>query len=283
MTILFGLSGGLGNMLFALPAIKALARFGPVDLYCEGDYEVSPLFSRCSYAKNVFPRAHKSPMKYDRRICADVAPIINGPWERCGWPRPADSNYHRPEWAQIKTRATHGDLTREDISDWICWKNEEPKKEVDVALIPCGKPGDEWSRKKWDGFHALALRMESEGRSVESFGMPGEIKEAGLLGWYRGQRQLADLPDGLARCRVAVSTDSGVGHLASSIGVPVVMLFTATSPVKGQPLGLHEIISRRLTCAPCQTTHRWRACLDWKCRSISVDDVLRSTLRLFSR
>lgn len=274
---LFGLHGGLGNMLFALPAIKALSRDREVSLYIEGDNAGSlELFRRCTYAKHVYGPEDSVPNHFKRRICADSPPSKHGPWQRCGWPRPPIPWYPRPEWAQIKKEAYNDELA-EDVSDWI----DVPKeKQIDFALIPCGKPGEEWARKKWDGWHQLATALESQRFSVEAFGQRDEIGEARLDGWVQGHRGLESVARRLALCRAAVTTDSGIGHLASSLGVPSVFLFTATSPVKGAPLGPHKILSLNLPCAPCQTTPRWNACTDWKCRNIKVDDVLREAVKM---
>lgn len=280
MTILFGLNGGLGNMLFSLPAIKALSRTREVHLYVEGDNPGSAeLFSKCRYVTRVYGRGHRITQHYEDRLCADAMPEENGPWTSCGWPRPASPHYPWSESDQILRMAAH-QKERENVSDWI----DVPKeKEIDFALIPGCKPGNEWSRKKWDGFYQLALALESQRFSVEAFGQRSEIHESGLLGWWKGARDLRALPDALARCQVAVSTDSGVGHLASSIGVATVMLFTATSPIKGRPLGPHKTLTLGLQCAPCQSTERWRECRDWRCRAIPVEKVIRAAVDFLDR
>lgn len=278
--ILFGLHGGLGNMLFALPAIKALSRIDTVDLYVEGDNAgCAELFSRCRYVRNVYGRGEIPKEPYTARFIGDVPPALNGPWKRCGWPRPSSPWYPRPEWAQIKKECL-GNETEEDVSDWI----EVPReKQIDFALVPGCKPGGVWERKRWPGFYQLALALESQRFSVEAFGQREEIEEAKLSGWWKGKRDLLGVADGLARARVAVSTDSGIGHLASSLGTPCVFIFTATSPVKGRPLGPHRIVSRRLPCAPCQSTPRWQECRDWRCQAIKVEEVMAVAVGLLER
>lgn len=272
--ILFGLHGGIGNSLFCLPAIKALSRTDEVRLVVEGDYDMARMWGRCRYSTAVYEKADSPPPA--KSFVGQYTPIqLRGRNPKfCGWPH-GTSNYHHPEWAQVKFKAV-GDYEKEDVSDWF--EGEMPEKEVDFALIPCGKPGDEWSRKKWSGFYMAASCLEGEGYSVEAFGTQDDVRNAGLQGWWRGHYDLEKLPLRLLRCKVAISTDSGVGHLASSLGIPTIMLFTATSHVKGQPLGPHRLITRSLPCAPCQSTDRWKKCFDWECGRISADPVVEEAI-----
>ena len=65
---------------------------------------------------------------------------------------------------------------------------------------------------------------------------------------------LAELMDRLASCCGAVSVDTGLGHLASALGVAVVGIFGATSPeltgIRGAQT--HMIASTDLPCIPCR-------------------------------
>lgn len=281
--ILFGLAAGLGNSIFCLPAIKALSRLDEVTLWCDADYPIAPLFDRCRYAAHVLAPGNDIP-KHDAAFCGHGAPAaFNGlRFLRCGFPH-GTTDYRRPEWEQIKLAAT-GNGEREDVSDWIDIP-ETRRIDRDFALIPGAKPGAEWERKKWGGFRGLAYALEDGGYTCEASGKSGEIAEAWLGEWWRGEKKLEALPEALLRCRVAVTTDSGVGHLASSLGIPCVMLFTATSPVKGQPLGPHRIITGGCEIAPrgCQSTPTWKVCTKWVCREISVAEVAHEAVGLLPR
>jgi glycosyl transferase family 9 (putative heptosyltransferase) len=279
--IMFGLHGGIGNSLFCLPAIKALARTDKVSLCVEGDYDMTELWRRCTYAHKVYGKGNVIP-NADRYITGQYVPsqFRGRHVEFCGFPR-GTSVYAKSEWAQIKGKAC-GDERKENVSDWICPQLGIPK-DIDFALIPCGKPDEEWSRKKWGGFHQLALKLESLGNAVRAFGQADEIREASLQGWWEGPRKLQALPEALLRCRVAICNDSGIGHLACSLGLPSVFIFTATCTKKGEPVGPHHILSKRLPCAPCQSSPRWGACLDWRCRTIAVDDVAEIAIKMLEQ
>jgi ADP-heptose:LPS heptosyltransferase len=275
--IIIGLTGGIGNALFALPTIKRFSRSADVSLVVECDYECAALFRRCSFVRKVYAYGEKLPRATRYLACYGVPSSMRGlPVELVGWPKGA-REYDWPEWMQIKMSSGCGD-SREDVVDWCSGIKSD--KSVDFALIPCGKPGSEWARKRWDGFLHLARKLESAGHSVQAFGQSEEIHGAGLQGWWQGPVKPELLPDHIAKCRVAVSNDCGPGHLASSIGVPTLMLFTATSPIKGMPVGPHRVISTGCELAPrgCQSTSTWRECSYWKCREIPVDRVLSESI-----
>lgn len=269
MRICFGLHGGLGNCIFALPAIKLLSERHKLSIYVEGDYpQMRELFQRCRYAPVV-----DMPQPADRYLCAQYPPRQMGQsrWIVCGWPD-GTSRYVRPEWQQIIERACRTTAGRVDVTDWVKDLRREPR--FDVGLIAGCKPGYEWSRKKWPRMRELAGRLVESGRSVIAFGLEDEIGEAGLAPWYGGRSKLRYLPELLCEARQIVGTDSGVTQLAASIGLPTTVIYTATCPTKGDPVAEATKISKGLSCAPCQSTPRWRACTNWRCREISVEEVM---------
>jgi heptosyltransferase-2 len=59
------------------------------------------------------------------------------------------------------------------------------------------------------------------------------------------------LPAVLTEMAVLVSGDTGVAHLAASLGTPVVALFGPTDPALTAPLGRVAVVRRDVPCAPC--------------------------------
>lgn len=59
------------------------------------------------------------------------------------------------------------------------------------------------------------------------------------------------LPAVLTEMAVLVSGDTGVAHLAASLGTPVVALFGPTDPTLTAPLGRVAVVRRDVPCAPC--------------------------------
>jgi len=76
----------------------------------------------------------------------------------------------------------------------------------------------------------------------------------------------------IARCRVLVTNDSGLMHVAAALGVPLVAIFGSTDPSRTGPRGANSrVIYKRLSCAPCLKTQcpRNRECME----AITVEEV----------
>jgi heptosyltransferase-2 len=88
----------------------------------------------------------------------------------------------------------------------------------------------------------------------------------------------------LARARVVVSGDSGVMHMATGVGTPVVALFGPTVrqfgffPYRGRA----EVLERPLDCRPCSVMGGARCPMGHhRClKDITPDEVVRATERL---
>ena len=103
------------------------------------------------------------------------------------------------------------------------------------------------------------LNREFKNTKILVFGVKGEeyiekefskkgIEFISLIG-KTSIRKLCSL---LRRCKVLIATDSGVAHLASALGVRVVVIFGPTDPHKIAPLGENvEVIKSNLSCSPC--------------------------------
>ncbi len=282
MSVCFGLASGIGNSLFCLPAIKVLAESEPVHLYVEGDYPMGRLFARCRWATSVVSYPDSVPA-CDRYLVGHAAPprFVKSrlQFKRCGFAY-GTTAYKVPEWQQVLEAAT-GTVLRQDVTSWWDDQLPLPEKLVDVGLIPGCKPGREWERKKYPGMADLAKALRVLGFTVAVFGQredsPEELQCTHDL---RDQLGLEELPLRLRQCRVVVGTDSGITHLASSLGVPAVVIYTATSPTKGDPVGVKVTkLWRGLECSPCQSIPRWHECKDWKCREIPVEQALTAVLK----
>lgn len=77
----------------------------------------------------------------------------------------------------------------------------------------------------------------------------------------------------LSQCRVVISNDSGLMHVAAGLNVPTVAIFGSTNPQTTSPSGEKTVMVRKpVSCSPCLK----KVCpTDFRCMdAISVDDVV---------
>lgn len=86
----------------------------------------------------------------------------------------------------------------------------------------------------------------------------------------------------MSRCRLFISNDSGLMHVAAALGVPTVAIFGSTNPATTSPPGRQNtIIYKGVACSPCLKTD---CPTDFKCMDlIGVDDVHEAAVRILNR
>lgn len=83
----------------------------------------------------------------------------------------------------------------------------------------------------------------------------------------------------ISQCRLFISNDSGLMHIAGALNVPTVAIFGSTNPVTTSPAGEKTAIVRRaVSCSPCLK----KTCpTDFACMNlITVDDVFTAAQNL---
>ena len=115
------------------------------------------------------------------------------------------------------------------------------------------------------------------------------VRHVGLRVTVVAQPNLRPALAVLKQCRLFVSNDSAIMHLAAAFGVPVVALFGPTDWRHLHPWGVpHAVVRKGLPCMPCFTYSsrplRCVAGLDYACmREITVDEVLEAMRHLLAR
>lgn len=126
-------------------------------------------------------------------------------------------------------------------------------------------PGAAWPAKTWP--HAAAFAERLAGRwPLLLLGGPGDRAACAALAAlgavdYSGERPLSHVAAALARSRVLVAGDSGLVHLAETVGLPVLALFGPTVPAFGfaPRLAASQRLERPLACRPC-SLHGQKPC-----------------------
>jgi heptosyltransferase-2 len=181
------------------------------------------------------------------------------------------------------------------ILGWDGRNIPNPCMAVDKVDFPAGKYigisagyGDEdyWKIKNW-GHNKYAeliklLLIEYPGYKVLIL---GKGKDRKVLDHIKSDRVIDCVDKYTIRqsayivslCDFMVANDTGLGHIASAIGIRIYSIFGATSRIKNRPYKNGVVIAREdLDCAPCQYTHRWPGCKNRSCMNMSVKEVFNA-------
>jgi heptosyltransferase-1 len=143
--------------------------------------------------------------------------------------------------------------------------------EADRPLVVL-HPGARWASKLWPpaSWASLAEWFHGQGFQVAVTGSRADRElVAGIAAQCRapilhlaGSTSLAQLAAILRQARIAVTTDTGVMHLAAALGTKVAALFGPTAPWRTGPFGDgHQVVRLGLPCSPCFK----RQCPDPRC------------------
>jgi ADP-heptose:LPS heptosyltransferase len=152
-------------------------------------------------------------------------------------------------------------------------------------------PGSKMAAKKWpeDRFAAVGhdlLRQRPDARLIVLGGAEERpIGDRLCVGWgsravnLMGVVGIWDAAAVLERCALYIGNDTGTMHLAATVGVPCVAIFSARdNPGRWEPSGAgHVVLRHDVPCAGCMLTdclEQDLACL----RGIAVHDVSRAAL-----
>ncbi len=163
-----------------------------------------------------------------------------------------------------------------------------PIKRPLVVIHPGTSPKTAYKRWMPDHYSLLADRLIGQlgGSAIFTWG-PGELK------WIEGIRNgmkaesilaprtetLTQLGEVFRRCDLYVGGDTGPTHIASLVGVPVVVIYGPTDPVVNEPFGRHVKVRKDVGCNPCRN----RNCKELTClEAVTVDDVLKGVKEIIS-
>jgi len=163
-----------------------------------------------------------------------------------------------------------------------------PLKSPSIAIHPGTSPKTLYKRWLPDQYAQLADRLvrEMEATVLFTWG-PGELdwvkriqgrmKESSVLGPHT--ISLTQLGEVYRHCDLYIGGDTGPMHIASLMGIPVVVIYGPTDPVLNEPFGPHRKVIKNVGCNPC----RDRSCKKLKClEEITVDDVFKATKEVLS-
>lgn len=225
----------------------------------------------------------------DRHNVAENLALVDAVCRRFGIPAPATDT-------RLRVRLTADDRARADA---LLAEHRVGGDEVLVGVHAYSTRFKNMHRKCWDaaGFAAFGGRVhEVHPRArIVLFSGPSDaavqdeiVRGAPATTIVVAEPNLRTALGVLRHCRLFVSNDSGLMHLASAIGVPVVALFGPTDWRRLHPWQVpHVVVRDDLPCMPCfeysSRPLRCTARTDYACmRGIGVDDVLAAARDLLA-
>jgi ADP-heptose:LPS heptosyltransferase len=275
--------GALGDVVCLFPIIRALRRtYRPVTILCQG--HIGRLASTLGLADTWFPIEASwtaslftdAPGPQARRLLAPFVRIlalthseplaaslhrITGAVVCRVPPRPpAGQHVHTTDHA-LRQIIECGLLPKTDGGILAAPPDAAPRPQNTGSTVTLLHPGAGSLRKRWplNGFLEVSGQLESRGATPEFVVGPAEDdlvprleKQAPKL------HRPGDLLELIALLRSAgayIGNDSGVSHLAAWLGLPSVVIFGPSDPVRWQPRGPAVAIVRApLGCTPCFET-----------------------------
>lgn len=167
-----------------------------------------------------------------------------------------------------------------DFSGFLMETANEPvleQKRPRIALANASSRVGSRKGKKvgWDKFPELSKILQSLNYEVVLVGQGLELE--GCVGQnFIDKLDIFETAKVISQCDLMVCTDTGLMHVADSLGVPLVVLAGPTPMTKAHPLvSPYRIVRSFISCAPCYQRTLWNFCQDSLCmKNIKVDDVL---------
>ncbi|QLY27948.1 glycosyltransferase family 9 protein [Nocardia huaxiensis] len=264
---------GLGDLLTAVPALRALRRARPGDhIALAAPHRLKPIVDLIASVDEMLPTVDPAPMRWDGEAPA-LAVNLDGaradslvqlaktnPARILSYRHPAFPELAGPEW----------EPEMHDVDRW-CHLLEFDGIAADrrnLGLVPpvattshrdcvvvhvgAGSPARRWPP---DRFAAVVRHLLVQGREVVLTGdeserdlATGVATRAGLSPSrvLAGEQNLIELAATVAEAALVVSGDTGVAHLATAFGTRTVLMFGPTPPSRSGPpphlLGRHAVL-----------------------------------------
>ncbi len=292
------LAGGIGDKLMDLPAVQYLRQeFPEKELTLVVIGAVPPFFA--AQADHLIQVDVKKPSLLHRTalrgfdtvfvnsigvfdVHCELAAFLSGSRDLRG-PRFANVSERRTVYTRsyifdqghetvINLRGAGGHTTEDRVPYRLTFPDDPlPPGTIppDVIFHPGSSATGLTNRWPAEHYASLAQALHKAGYSVLAIGTPGE---AALLAELQtlshgalqtrtdlGMESLARL---LARARLVVANDSGIGHLAAAVGAPLITIMGANRPEKVAPVGpLVTIIGPRCEFGGCYNNPAIPQCL----------------------
>jgi lipopolysaccharide heptosyltransferase II len=155
-------------------------------------------------------------------------------------------------------------------------------------------PGASVEERRWgaENFGRTAETLQKKGYQIIILGSFCDFHDAETIKKYArdsidltGKTSLREVAGIVKQCRLLITADSGLMHLAFAVGTPTVSLFGSGIEKKWAPRGgKHIVLNERLACSPCtQFGYTPRCQKQVEClHAITVEKVYTAALKILS-
>jgi ADP-heptose:LPS heptosyltransferase len=302
---------GLGDLLTGVPAVRGVRRRWPsAEVALAAPEPVGRFLQELGVVDTVLPVSSlDEPIPSDGRPAPDVAVNLHG----------RGPQSHRLLRALAPRRLVGFACSDADFTDGPVWNEDEHEVDRWCRLVsraggPCGRddlrldlpglsrvseglvlvhpgaaaPSRRWPVERWE---AVVRALTDGGHRVVVTGVPAErdvcarvaASAPGVEDWC-GRLGLRALAERVVSARLVLCGDTGVGHLATALGTPSVLLFGPTDPAHWGPAldpGSHPVIWHPRDGDPAGDPHG--AEVDVRLARTGVDEVLHVVERVLDR
>lgn len=289
---------GIGNMIQATPAIKAISTMYDTDLLLALNYRESiSLFKDLPGPKKIFSLYEDYYLreidlsKYDKLICLKHEPFVTD--YRLDYYK-KQPNFSTIEYSRIGKK--NDLLINMEAAQALGYNLELPdtyvhaeKSDLKYNYVFCpgcsGEPSH-FKNKKWKGWYELANMLFPEKIAIigtlQDYPPTSEIKNLDNIHDYRGFLTLQESVNLINSSENIISIDNGLAHVAAALNKKVFILFGPTSVRKCIPWGDNVfVINKQISCSPCQGTNVFLICNTPVCMNIDpniVNEVLKKEI-----